>query len=329
MRVLFRKKEDQKKFIEEALTVFPVKDIAKMCSLSERTIRDWRRGKFLPKLDSLQEISKKTGVPIPSNITIKNDYWYAIENSSLGGKALIKKYGRIPGDINYRKMKWFEWWEKKGKYKKHSLITKPLPIKKPRKSKKLAEFVGVMLGDGNISSNQICITLHSTDDEEYGHFVNKLIKDLFDVYVGRCNKKNNLAFSLLVSRIELVRFCTKILGLKKGNKIKHQVDIPNWIKKRKSFSIACARGLFDTDGCVFTHRYKVKNKIYSYKKLSFTSYSRPLLQSFFEILKSNGLNPRFALRSDVRLDNIKDVQNYFKIFGSHNPKHLKRYKINV
>jgi len=37
----------------------------------------------------------------------------------------------------------------------------------------------------------------------------------------------------------------------------------------------------DTDGCVFTHRYKSKGKWYSYKKLYFTSLSKPLLNSFF------------------------------------------------
>ena len=48
--------------------------------------------------------------------------------------------------------------------------------------------------------------------------------------------------------------------------------------------------------------YKVNGKGYSYKKLCFTSYSRPLRQSVFDILESIGLNPRFAGRRDVRLD---------------------------
>lgn len=82
----------------------------------------------------------------------------------------------------------------------------------------------------------------------------------------------------------------------------------------------------DTDGCIFTHRYKVNGKFYNYKKLSFTSYSEPLRQSVFSILKENGFNPRLAQRKDVRLDSIGDVRKYFYLIGSHNPKYLKKYR---
>lgn len=329
MRIFFPKKEQQREFMDKILLKISVKEASKICSLSERTIRDWRQEKFLPQFDALKKLSEKTGIPLPPDIKLKSDYWHIAHASSLGGKALIKKYGRIPGSISYRKKKWFEWWEKTGKYKKHSHITKPIAIKKPRKSKKLAEFVGIMLGDGSMSSNQLRVTLHSKDDKEYGKFIKNLIKDLFDVYIGIHNKKNELSFEIIVSRVELVRFCIKSLGLEKGNKIKQQVDIPSWIKKNNIYSIACVRGLIDTDGCIFIHRYKVKNKIYAYRKISFTSYSDPLRRSVFNILKNNGLSPRFAMRKDIRLDSAKDVKNYFKIFNSHNSKHLKKYKINV
>jgi hypothetical protein len=329
MRIFFPKKGQQKEFMNKILLKISVKEASKICSLSERTIRDWRQEKFLPQYSALKKLSQKTSVPFPSNIKLKDNYWYTILGSSLGGKALIKKYGRIPGDINYRKKKWLNWWETIGKYKKHSHITRPIPIKKPRKSKKLAEFVGIMLGDGNISSSQIRVILHNKDDKEYGEFVKKLIKDLFDVYIGIHNKKNDSSFEIIISRVELVRFCVENLGLKKGNKIKQQVDIPDWIKKNNIYSVACVRGLIDTDGCLFIHRYKIKNKSYAYKKISFTSYSDPLRCSVFDILKNNGFSPRFAIRKDIRLDSVKDVKNYFKIFDSHNPKHLKRYEINV
>ena len=115
------------------------------------------------------------------------------------------------------------------------------------------------------------------------------------------------------------------LGLKQGNKIKQQVDIPNWIKRNKGYSVSCVRGLIDTDGSVFNHRYKVGGKYYSYKKLAFTSYSQPLRQSVFNVLKNKGLSPRFAQDKDVRLDSIRDMKKYFQVFSSHNPKHLKRY----
>jgi hypothetical protein len=206
------------------------------------------------------------------------------------------------------------------------LITHCKPIQKPKFSENLAEFVGIMLGDGGISQRQVTITLHSEDDKEYGKFVINLIKKLFNVPVGIHYDKKCLAVDFVISRSKLVRFCIERLGLKKGNKIKQRIDIPDWIKRNQQYAIACVRGLLDTDGCVFIHCYKSNNKWYAYKKLSFTSYSEPLRNSVFCILKNLKLKPRLAQRKDVRLDSQEDMKRYFKIFGSHNPKNLKKYR---
>ena len=325
MRVLF-KKGKQKKFLDKILSKISINEAAEVCSLSERTIRDWRREKFLPQDRALRKLCQKTGISFPSNIELKDDYWYTVNGSSAGGFAVYKKYGRIGGDPEYRKKKWYEWWEQKGKYKHHPIINTALSIKKPRKSEQLAEFIGIVMGDGGITKRQITITLHSKDDKEYGKFVVALIKKLFDVPVGTYYYKVYHAINFIISRSELVKFCTEELGLKIGNKVKQQIDIPDWIKRNKQYAIACVRGLVDTDGSVFTHRYKVNGKWYKYKKLAFTSYSEPLRQSVFNILKENGLNPRLAQKRDVRLDSIKDMQTYFQLIGFHNSKHLKRYK---
>lgn len=323
MRVFFSKRA-QNKFINKILSRTSVKEAAKLCNLSERTIRDWRREKFLVDANALRKLCRKTKIPFPSNIKLRDSYWYVAYGSSAGGKAVLKKYGRIGGDPEYRKKKWYEWWEREGKHKSN-IIALCKPIHKPGYSQVLAEFVGIMLGDGGISRSQVTVTLHSEDDKEYSDFVVNLIKKLFNVYVGTCRRKNCKAISYNVSRMELIHFCTENLGLKRGNKIKQQVDIPDWIKQNKLYSIACIRGLVDTDGCIFTHRYKVNGKFYSYKKFSFTSYSKPLRESVFNILKNNGLNPRLSQNRDVRLDRIEDIQKYFRLFSSHNPKHLNKY----
>lgn len=124
--------------------------------------------------------------------------------------------------------------------------------------------MGIILGDGSIGKSQISITLHAEDDKEYSKFVVNLIKKLFDVYIGTCRKKACKAVSYNISRTELIRFCTKKLGLKQGNKVKQNVDIPAWIKRNKRYAIACVRGLVDTDGCIFSHKYKVNGKWYLY-----------------------------------------------------------------
>jgi len=325
MRVFILTKE-REKFINKIFLKISVKKAADFCNLSERTVRDWRKGKFSIGLKSLEILCKKTKIAFPKNVEIKDDYWYVSRGSSAGGIAVFKKYGRVGGNPEHRKKKWYEWWEREGKYKPN-IITKYKSITKPRYSQNLAEFVGIMLGDGCISKNQISITLHKYDDKDYGKFVVVLIKKLFNIYVGIYNRKKELTTNYYVSRTKLVCFCVDNLGLKQGNKVKQQVDIPDWIKEKRSYTIACLRGLVDTDGCVFVHQYKVNGKTYNYKKISFTNYSKPLLYSTAHIFKDIGLKPRFTRDGkEVRIDSQKDVKKYFADVGSHNPKHLKRYK---
>lgn len=289
----------------------------------KRTLNDWKRGAYSMPLGVVRRICRISKLKMPTDVEIRDPFWYVSKGARAGWLAACKKYGRVGGDPEYRKKKWYEWWEREGKYT--SPLTSPKPIKKPAFSQDLAEFVGIVLGDGCITQRQATITLHYRDDREYSEFVVFLIKKLFDVPVGTCYREKESVVKYLVSRIKLVRFCVEKLGLKKGDKIRQQVDIPSWVKQNKLYSIACVRGLIDTDGCIFTHRYKVNGKLYKYKKLSFTSRSKPLRQSVFNILKDNGLNPRFAQDRDVRIDSIADMGRYFQLIGSHNPKHLNKY----
>jgi intein/homing endonuclease len=255
-------------------------------------------------------------------------HWYVVLGARKGAAAVLKKYGSIGGDPGYRKRKWHEWWEKEGRYRPNSIIKPPLPFKKPRFSAELAEFVGILLGDGGMTKYQIIISLNSKDEKEYSEFVLSLAKKLFDVYVSTYHRKEMSVIMVRISRSGIIRFCVDKLGLKTGNKIKQQVDIPNWIKRNRRFSIACIRGLVDTDGCLFNHNYKVNGKLYSYKKLAFTSFSAPLRRSVFRVLKSLGMNPRLD-RKDIRLESEEDVRRYFSIVGTHNRKLLNKYLIKV
>jgi len=231
----------------------------------KRTLNDWKREEYSMPLDVVKKISKIAKVKTPENIKVKEPFWYVYKEAKIGGKmgaiACLKKYGSYGGDPEYRKKKWYEWWEREGKYKSN-IISAVKPIKKPNFSEKLAEFVGIILGDGSICKSQISITLHSEDDKEYSKFVVNLIKKLFNVHVGICYRKDSEATTYNISRTELIHFCIEKLGLKQGNKIRQQIDIPNWIKQNRLYSIICVRGLVDTDGCIFNHSYKVDGKVY-------------------------------------------------------------------
>lgn len=319
----------QREFLEKSRKSLNLtnSDLAKFLKISSRTLSDWKRGKYHMPFKAVKLLSQKTGRKLPKNIKILESFWYANKGARKGGLNCYKKYGIIGGDPDRRKEKWFEWWEQEGKFKKDTILNSPLPIKKPKRSEELAEFVGIVLGDGGISQRQVTVTLHSKDDKEYSRFVMKLIEKLFQVTPGIYEDIESSVNDIVVSRTELVKFCTHNLGLKIGNKVRQQVDIPLWVKSSKKFGIACVRGLIDTDGSIFNHKYKVGKKYYSYKKLFFTSLSRPLAASVHEILNKLGIKSRLAKDKDVCLDSISSVQKYFKVIGTHNLKHLKRYKL--
>jgi len=235
---------------------------------------------------------------------------------------VMRKYGRFPADSKYRNERWREWWDTKGKFNLNSILV-PLPFRKPKPSIELAEFFGIMMGDGGMTSRQLSITLHHTDDLEYSYFVRKIMKKLFDIEPSVSHREKSSINILAISRTGLIK-CLHSLGLVIGNKIKQQLDIPQWIKDNSNFSKACIRGLMDTDGCIFTNKYKVNNKFYSYKKIDFASASAPLRESVIGILRDFGMSPSVS-GIHVRLNSKQDVEKYFKLIGSHNPKHLKKY----
>lgn len=327
-RIVFPHAGDQTAFLVNAKNTLDATwdDLASLIGLHPRTIRDWVREKYCMPLSAAKILARKATLKLPQGAKVKIWKEHLSYAGLIGGRALVKKNGGyVVMDEDHRQKKWRDWWEKTGKYGLHPILNKPLTIRKPSRTERLAEFVGIVLGDGGIARFQVVITLHRTDDEQYSHFVRRLISDLFQVILGTYRQRNAWADNIVISRVELVRFCVEKLGLKVGNKVKQQVDIPGWIKKNRNYLTACLRGLIDTDGCVFTHRYTVKNKIYNYKKLSFTTASQPLRQSVYEALENLGMKPRLADSYDVRLDRIADIKKYFDVVGSHNPKHLKRY----
>src|SRR3989338_10048955 len=320
-------KDAQKRFLERIKKNLHVnwKALARQIGVSEKTLSDWRREKLTMPLGTVRALARRAHIPFPQHIEIRDNFWSTTKAAKIGGNATFKKYGRVGGSPEHRKKQWRAWWKREGKRKPHSILQR-LPIRKPSRSPLLAEFVGIALGDGGITNRQVTITLNRESDKGYVTFVVALIQKLFGLRASLYNNIKYSAVNIVVSRTELVGFCTKILGLKRGNKVKQKVNIPRWIMRRKKLQIACVRGLIDTDGCVIIHRYKVRNKYYIYKKLAFTSHSDPLRQSVYKILKTQGLHPRMAQRKDVRLDSKKDLHSYFSTFKSHNPKHLERYK---
>src|SRR3989344_7863025 len=165
---VFLPKGAQRKFIESVQFKLDtgIDDIAGKIGVHRRTLFDWRREKYLISKSGLSKLSKLGGLPVPSGIKIKDPFWYTNLGANKGWFTIQKRYGRIPVDEAYRKKRWYEWWQNKGKFQDRDIFH-PFPFSKPSKSEKLAEFMGIMMGDGGMNKNQLAITLHYKDDAEF------------------------------------------------------------------------------------------------------------------------------------------------------------------
>jgi len=192
----------------------------------------------------------------------------------------------------------------------------------------LAEFVGIVMGDGGITKRQVAITLNYKTDKLYAVFVSNIIKELFKIKPAIYFRRKESLINIVVSRTRLVEVCESI-GLKIGNKLKQGLDMPQWIKKDRFFSSTCIRGLIDTDGCVFSECHKIKNKKYCYPRLCLTSYSPKLCSSVAGILKELGFSPKIRIGRNVQLENKQDIIRYFSLINTHNPHIKKCFKVSL
>jgi hypothetical protein len=302
--------------------------IAATLKVSTRTIRDWRQEKFTMSYETLKTMSHLYKIPIPKNIQHEKKFWYVTKGARQGGLASYKKQGGAIGDPVVRAQKWREWWEKEGKRKTMPANFYPLPFTRAEKSVELAEFIGIMMGDGGMTNRQLIITLNHITDLAYSRFVVRLIKKLFHITPAVYHVPRNSVNNIVISRSGLITYLHS-LGLPIGHKIRQNLDMPDWIKENSDYTIACIRGLVDTDGSVFTSRYKVNGKQYSYKKISFCSASPALVKTVREFLQNRGLHIRVKQGRDIRIESVADVARYMRGIGSHNPKHWKRYRAVV
>ena len=300
-----------------------VQETALMLGIHRRTLNDWVNEKFNISHKAAKILSEKSNIDLPKNTIIINWNGHLRKIARSGGVSRYKKYGKIALDEDARNIAWKNWWKQNGQFKKIAILERR-KIKKPLKCKELAEFFGIMMGDGGMAEYHLAITLNSDDDREYGLFVSKLIKKLFNVEPRIYKRKNALAIDLVIHRIELVDFLTS-LGLKRGNKLKQGLDMPQWIKTNAEYRSSCLRGLMDTDGSVFQHSYRSRNKKYSYVKISFKSSSLKLLKTARQTLNKVGIRSRIAKgNNDLRIESIESVKKYIELIGTNNLKHKRK-----
>lgn len=202
----------------------------------------------------------------------------------------------------------------------------------PEKDEKLAELIGIILGDGSIQyhkyGSSVRIVGDSIKDKEYLlNYVKPLGDTLFgvDSKVSKHRKWNELFINIYSKQV--VEFLLSV-GLQQGDKIKNQVTIPRWIFENDSYLKACLRGLVDTDGSI----YELKPHWPGLWQICFTNRNDSLMNDFREGLLKLGIkcskiytytpNKRSP---EVYITKKTELSKFYKEIGFSNPKHRLKY----
>ena len=295
--------------------------MAAIIGISTRQLGDWRRGKSTIVEKQLLLLGEKFHVVIPKPDQARTESEMKSKAGTIGAKKRMELYGN-PGTETGRKRGGRQ---SVANHKRNGVLYfTPKPVLLPKFSALLAEFIGIVLGDGGISKYQITITLHKHDDKDYAKYVKKTIETLFSVPAKTVNRTDENVVQLTISRIRVVNFL-RSMEINIGSKVRQQTAVPGWITRNPSFARACVRGLFDTDGCFYVDRHLKNDALYLNGGLSFSNRSLPILRFFKESLEKLGFHPTDNGQYTIFLRRVNEIVRYFKEVGTRNVKYQHRF----
>ena len=186
----------------------------------------------------------------------------------------------------------------------------------------LAEFFGILFGDGSVTKYYVKIYLNRKTEKEYAFFVKKLVEKLF-VGVSATHQERSGEGTIEI-QISAKDVCDYLKN--KGFDSKKRI-VPLWITKNKEFFKATIRGLFDTEGSVGIKYFRGKNGDYIYKQLTVTNKNENILRFLEKYLTILGYKPTKNSEKNIYISNKPDIEKYLNDIGSHNPKIINKIKI--
>lgn len=181
-------------------------------------------------------------------------------------------------------------------------------------TRSLAEFFGIMLGDGCLTPTQITVTL-GNKELDYVKYISRLITKLFNI-VPKIQTRPKGYYVVYFGSKKVVKWLQSN-GLV-YNKVKYQVKAPDWIFKKQFLMEGFLKGFFDTDGSVYRLRFGIQ--------LAFTNRSLPLLRGLKYSLDELAYFPSKICGFKIYLTKKKYVLRFIKKINPANLKHRQRFE---
>ena len=201
----------------------------------------------------------------------------------------------------------------------HEIVSlKEKEITEPPLTAYLANFLGILAGDGHMSpvSYEITISGHSHLDRTFleKHVMN-LFKDLFGL-TAFIRKYENRMVCRVYSK-KLVMHLSRRFRLPLGKK-KNHLHIPEEISEDSEFLRSYISGLYDTDGSIYPHH---KSSI----ALDISSRDSTFREEVASALRELGFHPTVNGKN-IQLYRKEEIKRFFEEIRPHNERHLKKYR---
>ena len=184
----------------------------------------------------------------------------------------------------------------------------------PNYSVAFAELIGILLGDGHISPSQVLVNLGSKETD-YARHVMGLLEAVFSV-PAKISYRSQGYVDVYIGSVEIIRFL-KEMGLC-SHKVREQVGVPDWILKSQEYQRACLRGLFDTDGSIYSLRHGWQ--------ISFCNRSMRLLRDVRVMLLNCGIHPSKISGYNLYISQKCDIMQFAWMIDFANPAKQKRLR---
>lgn len=148
----------------------------------------------------------------------------------------------------------------------------------------LAELIGAVLGDGYIGQHERTQVLRIVSNSDNPGFVRRysaLVERSFQKTPRVSRRKQSNTIDIVIYQ----KAIAERLGLETGAKTHRVFELPDWIKKSKTYKLRFLRGLYETDGC---HAYH--SATYTHKFI-FSNVNESLLDLVFVLLCELGFHP--------------------------------------
>lgn len=192
----------------------------------------------------------------------------------------------------------------------------------------MAEFIGIFLGDGSFGTKyQIVISYNYKCESDYAKYIQSMIRNLFGLDSRIRIRKKHGSAEVIVNSSNLVDYLRRLVKVREGEN-KNLFKLPSWVARNKRYKIGFLRGLFDSEGCIYKHRYYSNSKIYSYTKIAITDYCDKILSIFQRFLKSVKIDA-IKYKKRIHIYSEADAKKFFTLIGSNNSKNNIRFRESI